>query len=611
MTHPLLTQLGRDILIGSGAIGTCLRQQGGMAGDSVEMLNLQRPEAVTTLHREYKQAGSRILITNTFAANPLLLEDGGEADRCQSINRAGVRLAKEIAGSECMVWASVGPLSLGLRHDDFETDELVRLFSLQCQAVTDADALVLETFTDPREATTALTAAAVTGLPVIFQIGNIGAGRDRWKRIDLLLGVALDAKVFAVGTNCQHPDDIVKTVRYLAAHTSLPLTAAPNAGNPRIDRGLVTYDFSPKDLGDVGERLADAGAAVVGGCCGTTPDHIRRLASVIGGRKVVRPKQIDFPSERHVPVAGEVVRAENHIRKIMSASTFVVSVEIRADRRQSLDEIVSGAGKIADAGADLFDVPDNPGATVGRDAAVVASKLQEIAGIPSICHMSVTHSNLLHIHSRLIGCWDLGLRGILAITGDSPSMGHLGNLAKRVTDMKSSVELLRLVRTLRNGTMINGEEVRDAPDFCAGCATGRYSSGQMAWLRKKVDAGAEFVFSQPLFTLDDVKRLRDSISSLPVRFFPGVMPLMSRRNAEFFAGGRIPGITIPVELMESFCTMDSLSDQRRFGMERVTEFVEQLREEADGMYLIMPFGKNRYGETAEIVRFIKARAKER
>lgn len=607
MTHPLMNELGRTVLVGSGAIGTCLRKAGGRIDEPVELLNLREPALVRNLHAAYRDAGSQILVTNTFAANALILGEAGADDLCDDVNRAGVTLAREAGGSECLVWASVGPLGLGLRLEDYPDGALEDIYRRQCLAVVEADALLLETFVEPREAKAALAAAAATGRPVIFQIGNTGGGGQRWERVDRLLAEARRANVVAVGTNCRHPNEIVRVAAYLAAHTDLPVTTSANAGHPQIERGAVTYEFSPDDFAAFALELADAGAAVIGGCCGTTPDHVRKLSEALGGRAVAarpRPAAVAAPLPA---VAATAAAAANPVRALVADKRFLISVEIRAERTRSLDEIVQGAAAVAEAGADLFDVPDNPGATVGRDAMVTAARLQSALDIPSICHLGVTQSNLMRLHSSLIGGWDLGLRGLLAVTGDAPSMGHLGSLAQRVTDVRSSVELLRLLRGLREGRIINGEGLADPPDFCAGCAIARPIPPQIKWLRAKIDAGAEFVFSQPVFTLDDFHRLQDALAELPIRLFPGVMPLTSRRNAAFLAGGRIPGIAVPPEVAAGFEQYESLQDQRRFGLDQACELAAGIAAEASGLYLIMPFGKSCYEDAARIVREVKNR----
>ena len=605
MPDSIMKELGRSTLIGSGAIGTCLRQTGSAGLEPIELLNLRQPDVVKNLHATYRSAGSRILVTNTFSANTVVFEDTGIVELCQEINRTGVALARQAGDSECMIWASIGPLRLGLRLDDYPAHTLLGIYRNQCEALKEADALLLETFVDPREARAALQAAAETGLPIIFQVGNTGGGTQRWERIDQLLSEALRIGVAAVGANCYHPDEIVRVLSYIGARTELPLTAAPNAGHPLIVRGLVKYEWTPDDFANTAIALSKAGVGVIGGCCGTTPDHIRKMANVFNGQPVVARRHIPVSSGPAPVMQERTGTTANSIRDMIQANRFLVSVEIRADRMLPLDEIVNGAAKVATAGADMFDVPDNPGATVGRDAIVTAARLQETLQIPSICHFSVTQSNLMRLHSTLIGCWDSGLRGILAVTGDAPSMGHLGNLAHRVVDMRSSVELLRLIRGLRSGQIINGEGLADPPDFCAGCAVGRPLPAQIRWLKTKIDAGAEFVFSQPVFAVDDYKRLRDTLKGLPIRVFPGLMPLMSHRNAVFMASGRIPGITVPADVVTSFDRYKDPEDQRQFGIEQTCKLAAVIAEDASGLYLIMPFGKRCYEDTAQIVRFIR------
>ncbi len=600
-----LAQLGKQVLVGSGAVGTVLRRKEVLAGIPVELLNIRRPEAVMALHEAYRNAGSRILVTNTFAANRLFLEEAGAADRCREINEAGVALARRAAGKDCLVWASVGPLSLGLRHDDYPETELAAVYGEQCSALAGADALVLETFFDPREARAALKAAAATGLPIVFQVGHTGRGRNRWVTIDVLLAEAEAAGATAVGTNCQHPDDIVDVAAYLLSRTRLPVTASPNAGNPAIDRGLVRYEFAPEAFAAVAARLADLGVSVIGGCCGTDPGHIRAIVPLLAGRPVGPSARVEVRQAVSEEARPERAAVRNPVREMMRSDWFLISVEIRADRNASLDTLCLNAEKIAHAGVDLFDVPDNPGATVGRDATVTAARLQEVLRVPSIAHKAVTQSNLLQLHSGLLGAWDLGLKGILAVTGDPPSMGSLGTLAQRVTDLKSSVELLRLLRKLREGEMINGDRIADPPDFCAGATIGWPAPAQIAWLRKKIEAGAEFVFSQPVFAAEDFRRLQDGAGPLGVRLFPGLLPLTSRRNAEFFASGRIPGIRVPEAVVAALARYGSAEDQRQAGLEMAMKLAEAMAAEARGVYLIMPFGRASHEDTARIVRHLR------
>ncbi|MBN2030280.1 bifunctional homocysteine S-methyltransferase/methylenetetrahydrofolate reductase [bacterium] len=594
------------ILIGSGAMGTELRKMETTRLPFVELFNLEKPESVKAIHKAYKNAGSNILVTNTFAANAITLSEANAESICEKINKTGVDLAREVAGDDCLVWASVGPLSLGLKHDDYTDQQLLDTYAEQCHSVTEADAIVLETFVNLREARAALKAATSAGLPVVFQMGNTGRGSTGRTKMDALLSAAEEAKVSAFGTNCRHPDEIVEVIRYVSKRTSLPLTSSPNAGNPNIVRGYVTYDFPPVEFLNIAKQLVEQGASLIGGCCGTTPEHIRLIASELVGVSVKpRLKSVKQSYEITTKIR-EKTETPNTIRQLMNSDTFLISVEIRADKTLDLLTICNNAKQIVQAGADLLNVPDNAGATIGRDASVVASRLQETTGVPSIFHKTVTQTNLLSIHSTLIGCWDLGLQGILAVTGDSPSLGSLAHMASRVSDLKSSVELLRLVRTLRSGQTISGERIANPPDFCAGCAIGKPTIPHIDWLKKKKEAGAEFVFSQPVFTIDDFQRLHDQVGKMELRFFPGLMPLLSLRNAAFLAGGRIPGISVPENVIHEFSRYEDREDQRKLGMDHAFELAETISKEAKGIYIIMPFGKSCYSDTARIVSMMRS-----
>ncbi len=592
-----------QLRVGSGAVGSCLRT--GAGPEPVELWNLRQPDRVRALHAAYLAAGSQILVTNTFAAQRPALEMADCADRVGDINRAGVALAREAAQDRAWVWASVGALGLGLALDDFSDADLMEVYREQCGALCAADALLLETFADVREARAALAAASEVGRPIIFQLGPMAAGAGRWERAAELVRLA-EPRAVALGCNCRNPTEVAEVIRFLAGLTRLPLTAAPNAGQPRIERGAVTYELNPDAFARAADPVVAQGVVVFGGCCGTTPAHIRAVALALAGRAISAPA-VRAPPPAPSAGARSVGRpAPNPVRDLLSKPRVLISVEVRADRMLPLAEIVRAARLLVEAGADLLDVPDNPGATVGRDALVTASRLQQELGRPTIAHASVTQSNLLRTYSALLGGWDLGVRGLLAVTGDAPALGPLAPWARRVADVRTSVELLRLIRGLREGRLLNGEQLAEPPDFCAGCAVGRPTPGQVRWLRAKVEAGAEFVFSQPVFRVEDYARLRDAVGDLPIRFFPGILPLTSRRSAETLAAGKVPGIEVPSEVVSAYERYSSPEDQRRHGLAAAGELACAIASAARGIYLIPPFGRRGCGDAVEIVRRIRA-----
>jgi len=599
----LLPRAAEPPLIRCGAIGTNLYGTGA-SGGPVEGLNTRDPQRVLALYQAYVDAGARALVTNTYAANRLSLAEHGLADECAALNQAGVEVARAAAASECQVWGCIGPLSLGFRADDYSPDELTRIYVEQCEHLRAADALVLETFVGLREAQAALQAARATGLPVIMQVGRLTAGAARHERLRRLVEEAEACGAVALGANCQHPTEIQRTLRELAQLTDLPLAAAPNAGNAQIERGAVTYEFGPGEFAEVSRKLADLGAAVIGGCCGTTPDHVRSVDAAL--KPALVPARPAVAARVALAGTGPALTppAANRVRDVVTAERPLISVEIRADRKRTLAEIVEGARTVAAAGVDLFDVPDNPAASVGRDACVVAAAVQEATGVPTIPHVSVTHSNVLRLHSGLIGAWDLGLRGLLALTGDSPSMGPFGDIAKRTTDLRSSVELLRLVASLRNGELLNGDTLGDPPDFCAGCVT-RGGGPQLRWLQQKMAAGAEFVFTQPVFDEAALRAVGADLAVLSIRAFVGVLPVTSHRMAETLSSGRVPGIDVPPALVDELARRADRAAQRRYGLERALVLARAAFREHQGLYLIMPFGPSCYTDTAEIIRGVR------
>lgn len=600
--------LGKTVLIGSGALGTTLRQRWGAFLSCVEALNLSSPDLVRSVHRAYREAGSDILVTNTFAANPLLLDEVGLADQATAINAAGVQLAREVAGSETMVWASVGPLSLGLRSADYSSERLRDIYRIQVAGLRDADAILLETFQDEREAAAAAAAATETGLPLVVQAGFTGGGHAGVRRLAFLVRIAEEAGARAVGVNCRHPREIEEALRHVLSLTHLPVTVAPNAGTPSLERGRVRYEFAPEAFADMAETLWQMGAAVVGGCCGTTPDHIQAVARRIRGRPVP-PRMPPAPIPPTPHAEASVARPAHPVRDLLCSRRFLISVEVRAERTSPLEAIVCKAQEMAQAGADLLDVPDKPGASVARDAAVVAARIQQATGLPALPHKAVVHANLLEAHSALLGAWDLGLRAMLVVTGDSPAMGPLRAWASRVSDLKTSVELIRLATTLRSGIALSGEAIADPPDFCVGCALGKPTPGQMEWLQKKLDAGAEFVLTQPVFTVEEWRRLQETVATVSVRVFPGVLPLLSRRTAEGLASGRVPGVCVPESVVAALARYESPMDQRQKGLELAEHLVRTLAREGRSLYLIPPWGRWGHEAATHLVCLARAEAK--
>ncbi|MDD5483381.1 MAG: homocysteine S-methyltransferase family protein [Kiritimatiellae bacterium] len=615
-------RLKDQIYIGDGALGTRLQELSGKTTMPPESANLDAAgrELVGRIHEKYIEAGARIIETNTFAANFPRLERFGLGKECERINTLGAEVARSAAAGRALVAGSVGPLDLGVTTAGGGARLLETHFRSQMKALKagGVDLLMLETFSSPSEARAALQAAGGTDLPVFFSIGGQSIARPYARKSVLeMIAFANRFKPAVFGVNCLSPYDLGTVLKLAADNTDLPLLAYPNAGTPSIERGLVRYDLPAAALVEEARKWLGAGVVVFGGCCGTGPEHIRALA---GAFKEKTPGAVRSGAGQGVsaglpggarPVcvekkfAGGSFPLDNPVRAVLhSGKRPLIAVEVRAALSRNLAATVAAVKPLADCGIDFFNVPDNPAANPARDCMACAFLLQQKYKIPAIIHKAATQANALHVSSYLLGAADLGIRGVLAVTGDPPGAGAFDRVATRVNDLRSSIELLRLIALLREGALVNGQSLPEKVDLAAGCAFahGGKLKSQTAWLAQKVEAGAEFVFTQPVFAADDFGRVAEALAKFTLKKFFGVMPLLSLRQAEFVRSGRIPGITVPPEVVEEIARYPKPEDQLKAGMGLALALVAGLAQSSDGIYLIMPFHKNSVALTADLAR---------
>lgn len=587
-------------------MGTRLQALVGTTQACIDSLNLDPnlSEIVTLVHRSYVEAGADVLFTNTYGANAIKLGRYGRAAQVEAINQQGVRLARQAVQSQ-ILGGSVGPLEIYSVRDDYSPEQLQEIFHQQMSALVEAgvDWLVLETFQDLQEAELALKAARTFGKPTLFSVGGVQGGRT---------GTGAQVKDFALlaqrlgatmlGANCRGPYDILETLQILSQHSSLPLFALPNAGYPEIDRGRVTYNIDSQEFGRCALQLAQAGACLIGGCCGTDPSHIRELARVLHNRAVSPPPrvpvvQVQVPAPIEPPSA-----AINPITRLFETQSTLISVELRPGRTTPFEEFLESGRYLARHGVHLFDVPDNAGAKVSLDPLWAASRLQAETGVPSLIHLSTSHRNLVATQSYLLGAWQAGIQGVLAVTGDHPNVGDHDKYASRVNDIKSSVNLMGLIGMLNRGRLFN-----DTPCLPSNFAIGggfnpvRGLTAQVKWLQRKIEAGAQFIYTQPVYREDDVERMLEATQDLQIPILVGIMPLVSRRNAEFFAAGRIPGVIIPPEVLERYQSIDDPQEGRKVGLEMALELMQRIRSRVRGFYLLPPFGKDHHTLVGELL----------
>jgi len=603
-----LETLKERVLVCDGAIGTRLQALTGNTQSCIDGFNLDSSysEIVSLVHRSYIEAGADVIFTNTYGANAIKLDRYARKGQVLAINEEGARLARRVAGQTTFVAGSVGPLERPGGAEGQCTEMLEEIYREQLQGLCNGgvDLFMFETFQDIVESRAALSAAQSFGLPVVFSIGGVTNGRTSLgTTVEEFVVMAGSLDVDVVGVNCRGAFDIVESIERIAQTTSLPLIAMPNAGSPEIDRGRVAYRAEPHFFRDYAQRLFEAGVSIVGGCCGTGPEHVRQMAEVASVTRPPSPRLVsDVRVISHSTIIEQEVHHTSEVERVFREVPFVVSVEMRPSRTVPFHHFLEAGRSLAGKGVHLFDVPDNAGAKVTVDAMVSAYRLQEETHIPTIMHLSASHRNLIATQTNLLGCAEFRLQSVLAVTGDHPNVGDHDKYASRVNDIKSSVNLLKLIGGLNQGKLFNGSTCQRTAFFPgAGFNPMRKLTPQLKWLEKKIEAGARFVYTQPLYDPDDVERLTKALKPFGIPVLVGILPLSSRRNAEFFAAGKIPGVIIPDRIVDRYRNVESKEEGMDLGVELAVEFLKTCRGSIDGCYLIPPFTSDKYSRVEEIL----------
>ncbi|AAR36366.1 bifunctional homocysteine S-methyltransferase/methylenetetrahydrofolate reductase [Geobacter sulfurreducens] len=600
-----LERLHDEVLIGDGAIGTMLYAKGVSLDANVEHLNLVRPSLVLELHREYLAAGARVIETNTFGANWTRLAAIGLEKKEREINLRGAQLAREAAqGTDAFVAGSVGPL-VRMKGDEQElsAQETVDIFRRQTHALAEGevDLLILETFTDLAQMRHALTAARETGLPVVANMAFLENGRLAGGIEVERVAVELTAAgACVVGANCgAGPLEILGTIQRMGRVTDLPLAAYPNSGFPEYVNGRHVYRTTPDYFADRAVEMVGAGAALVGGCCGTTPEHVRCLAQRLAGlRPAARtvavsalPKDERRPESREY--AGFLARWGREP---------IVTVELDPPKGLDCAKIIEGSRALREAGADAINIAENPLARIRMGNIALGSLIQREAGIDVIVHVTCRDRNLLGLQSDLMGASLLGIRHVLAVTGDPARIGEQAG-ATSVYDL-NSFGLIKLLADLNAGVNALGSPIGGGTGFVIGAAFNPNSARmevQVERLARKVANGARFVQTQPLYDVARLEEMAERTAHLGIPILPGILPLVSERNCEFLHN-EVPGIVIPEEIRHRMRGKEK-EDGVREGLAIAREFIDAVRDRVGGFYLIPPFGK--YGIAVELTRYIK------
>ena len=626
---PFLTSLKETLLVFDGAMGSQLYERGYFITRSFDEANLARPDLVAQIHRDYVEAGAHILETNTFGANREVLGRYGAQDRLREINRAGVRLAREAAGGAAYIAGAVGPTGrvVGALSPDHRV-ALQGIFSEQIEALLEegVDLLILETFYSAFEVEQALAVArAAFDGPIVAQMSLSEEHPD----IDGLSPAQVaerlrDWGASVAGVNCAEGPAFVFEVARQMLGAGLPISAQPNAGRPRRLDERTLYMTTPEYFGVYARRMLQSGVRLVGGCCGTGPEHIRlvvdaaammsggRVTVTPAGRAGVRPEIVHHratPMEKKSPLGAKIRRVyreridpEGPRRPVDGPGSFVVSVEVNPDPGLNPARSLSSAAMLQRAGADVINISDGPRAVARMSNLALAVKMRSELGIDVILHVCCRDRNLLGLHSDLLGAWVLGVRNLVIITGDPPKMGDYP-AATAVFDL-DSLGLLQMVDSLNHGIDPSGKPLQEHTSFLLACgaepAAHNYDR-EIRRLEKKKNAGAELVMTQPVYDPAVLRRFLDDSRTLALPILVGICPLASARNAEFLHN-EVPGMQIPQATRERMAAAGTGEEGRTEGVRIAREMLEQVKDDVVGAYLMPQFG--RYRSAVEVLQIL-------
>jgi homocysteine S-methyltransferase len=597
-------------------MGTMLHAAGIGIDECFDHLNLTRPDLVGSVHRAYLAAGADIIETNTFGANRARLEGFGLGEKVRDINRRGVKVAREereIAGSTAFVAGSIGPSQRTMvPYGTATKEQITGLFREQVEALLEGgvDLLIIETISDLAEMLAAIDAArAASDLPIVALMtfaedGSTVAGN----RVDEVVQTLLDAGADVIGANCSvGPQRILPVGESMISlmrnqnGRSAPIATVPNAGWPTRAAGRVIYPSSPEYLGQFAIDAARAGIRLIGGCCGTTPEHIAAMRKAIDSN-LAEPAETSQRSARVSAVAdraSELIAPEGPTELAQKlGKKFVVAVEIDPPKGLSPTKAIEGAKLLKEAGVDLINVADSPMARVRMSAMTMSYLIQHEVGIETILHFTTRDRSLMGLQSELLGAHCVGIRNILALTGDPPSLGDYPD-SSAVYDV-DSIGLIRVLRKLNEGTDSAGSSIGRMASFTIGCAVDPTKSDlqeEARRLKAKLEAGADFVMTQPIYDLSvwtNFLEIFDDEIKVPV--LVGILPLQSTKHAEFLHN-EVPGITLTDAARERMRVAGA--NGRAEGVAMARELLASLRPYAQGVYIMPSFG--RYEVAAEVL----------
>ena len=599
MSSGFLSRLQRGPILCDGAMGTLLYAKGIFINRCYDELNLSQPDLILGIHQDYVKAGAEIVETNTFGANSFRLARHGLQDRVAEINRRAVELARQATGSSGgFVAGSVGPLGVKIEPlGKVGRDEAREAFARQISALAEAgaDLLILETFGFVDELHQAVLAAREVApeLPIVAQVtidedGDCLDGSEAEnfaKRIE-------EMGVDVLGANCSvGPVAMLETVERIRRVTSLPLSAQPNAGMPRSVEGRNIYLCSPEYMASYARKFVAAGVTLVGGCCGTTPDHIKAMKSTlrVGEARTTSYPVAATPTVKTVETKPLLERSS--LGRKLANSEFISMIEVVPPRGSDPSKEMNAARYLKSVGVDAVNIPDSPRASARMSNQALCTLVQHDVGIETVLHYTCRDRNVLSIQSDLLGACAIGIHNLICITGDPPKLGNYPD-ATAVFDV-DSIGLVNIVHNLNSGVDIGGNPIGTATAFVIGVGANPGSPDLDEEIRRfeyKVKAGAEYAVTQPVFDVELLEEFLQRIEHCRIPVLAGIWPLTSVRNAEFMKNEL--RVSVPDEIIERMAKASSSPEHARAeGVYIAREMLDRVRPLVQGVQVSAPLGK--------------------
>ncbi|MEA5079530.1 MAG: bifunctional homocysteine S-methyltransferase/methylenetetrahydrofolate reductase [Anaerolineaceae bacterium] len=606
-------------ILSDGAMGTLLHQHGARIKGSFEALKLESPALVAQVHSDYINAGSQMIQTNTFGANRFKLAQHGLADKVTEINKAGVELARKVVSAsfkDVLIAGDVGPLGVRLApYGRVQPEQAREAFAEQIRALTAAgvDVLILETFADLYEIVEAISAAKDVA-PQVPVIASMTFTRDN----RTLLGDS-PAKVArrihaagadVIGINCSGgPNQLLNLLKRMReAVPEGAFSVMPNAGWPQQVEGRIMYPAGPEYFGEYALSFWREGACVIGGCCGTTPEHIRSMAQAVESADPHEFERSRLEVSSTEPAKAEISQVPpTQLAQKLREGKFVIAVEMDPPRGLLTQKLLAGASLLAEAGADVIDVADSPMARMRMSPWAVCDLIQRKVGIETTLHFPTRGRNLLRVQGDLLASHAQDVRNVFVVMGDPTSIGDYPNAMDNYDLVPSG--LIKLIKQGFNAGMDHaGADIGQPTNFFVGCALNlnpKNMEDELKNLRRKLNAGADFILTQPIYSVDLVEKFMVAYESsegskLPIPLLVGLLPLASLRHANFLQS-EVPGISIPEFAFKQMA--DAGDHGAAAGVKLAAELSRNLAGLAQGIYLMPAFG--RYDHAAEIIESIR------